>query len=82
MEKHQISDDYLREFFGIPGDEEGNAELEEIKSRLVRLQFKHGEDICRIDDEADGMYFLESGTAAVLNRGRLPSFRRRDHSAP
>ncbi len=68
MEKQQISDDYLREFFGIRGDEEGNAELEEIKSRLVRLQFKHGEDICRIDDEADGMYFLESGTAVVLNR--------------
>ena len=69
MEKQQISDDYLREFFGIRGDEEGNAELEEIKSRLVRLQFKHGEDICRIDDEADGMQQSPYGYEAYDEAG-------------
>ena len=68
MAKQQISDDYLRDFFGISGDEEGNAELEEIKSKLERVQFGHGQDICTIDGEPDGMFFLESGTAVVLNR--------------
>ena len=68
MSKQQISDEYLRDFFGIGDDDEGRAELAEIKSRLERVQFSHNEDICTIDSEADGMYFLESGTAVVLDR--------------
>jgi len=68
MSKQQISDAYLREFFGIGDDEEGQAELEELKPRLERLQFHHKEDIITIDSEADGLYFLESGTAVVLDR--------------
>lgn len=68
MSKQQISDAYLREFFGIGDDEEGQAELAELKPRLERLQFRHREDIITIDSEADGLYFLESGTAVVLDR--------------
>jgi len=64
----KINDAYIRTFFGIEDSDEGNAELEEIKRRLVRLQYENGDDICVIDDEADGMYFLESGTAIVLDR--------------
>lgn len=64
----RINDAYIQAFFGIEDTGEGRAELEEIKSKLIRLQYENGDDICVIDDEADGMYFLESGTAVVLDR--------------
>lgn len=64
----KINDAYLRTFFGISESEEGQAELEDIRSKLVKLQYENGADICVIDAEADGMYFLESGTAIVLDR--------------
>lgn len=65
---HRIDDDYIRDFFGIASDEEGDKELADIRSRLVPLRFDHGQDICTIDGEPDGMFFLESGTAIVLSR--------------
>ena len=68
MAKAVIDDAYLRHFFALEDDEEGKAECEKIRAKLERLQFSHGQDICRIDDEPDGMYFLESGTCAVLDR--------------
>ena len=64
----RINDAYIRAFFGIEDSEEGNAELEDIKGKLIRLQYENGADICVIDDEADGMYFLESGIAVVLDK--------------
>lgn len=64
----KINDAYIRSFFGIEDNEEGNAELSEIKQKLVRLQYENGADIIVIDAEPDGMYFLESGTAVVLGR--------------
>ena len=68
MPKLRIDDEYLREFFGIGADAEGAAELGRLRSNLERLQFEHNENICTIDEEPDGMYFLESGTAIVLDR--------------
>ena len=68
MEVRQIDDAFLRSFFSIPQGEEGEAELAEIRGKLIRKQFRHGQDICTIDGEADGMFFLESGTAVVLDR--------------
>ncbi|MBO4330534.1 MAG: cyclic nucleotide-binding domain-containing protein, partial [Oscillospiraceae bacterium] len=65
---HRIDDDYIRDFFGISADEAGAKELEDIRSRLVLMRFDHGQDICTIDGEPDGMFFLESGTAIVLSR--------------
>ncbi|MBP5166674.1 MAG: cyclic nucleotide-binding domain-containing protein [Oscillospiraceae bacterium] len=65
---HRINDDYIRDFFGISADEAGEKELADIKSRLVPLRFDHGQDICTIEGEPDGMFFLESGTAIVLSR--------------
>ena len=64
----KINDAYLRTFFGISESEEGQAELEDIRNKLVKLQYENCADICVIDAEADGMYFLESGTAIVLDR--------------
>ena len=66
MGDRQITDDFLRDFFGI--EEDSGAELEHIRSRLERIQFINGEDICVIDERPDGMFFLESGIAVVLDR--------------
>ena len=68
MPKQQIDKDYLRAFFGIASGPDGNAELEEISARLERMVFHNGENICTIDGEPDGMFFLESGTVVVLDR--------------
>ena len=68
MAEKRINDRFLREFFGIDDTPEGREELEEIKKKLVRIQFENGKDICTIDGEPDGMFFLESGTAVVLGR--------------
>lgn len=64
----RINDKYIADFFGIDMTEEGAAELKEIKSHLQRMVFEHNQDICKVDEEPDGMYFLESGTAIVLGR--------------
>ena len=68
MAKQVIDRDYLRTLFGIEDGPEGEAELDGIVGKLERLRFRNGEDICTIDGEPDGMYFLESGTAVVLDR--------------
>jgi len=66
--KELIDRTYLREIFGIAAGEKGEAEAAELADKLERLVFAHDEDIISIDTEADGLYFLESGTALVLNR--------------
>lgn len=68
MAHERIDNDYLREFFGIADDAQGRAELAEIRGKLTRLQFDNGQDICTVDGAPDGMFFLESGAAAVLDR--------------
>jgi len=68
MSKQQIDQNYLREFFKLGTDKEAERELARIREKLTRLQFEHGQDICTIDGEPDGMFFLESGSAAVLDR--------------
>ncbi len=68
MAKQYIDNTYLKDFFGIGEGPEAEAELDEIQKQLVRLQFANGEDICTIDGEPDGMFFLESGSAVVLDR--------------
>ncbi|MBQ9459387.1 MAG: cyclic nucleotide-binding domain-containing protein [Oscillospiraceae bacterium] len=66
MPKQRIDKKYLRDFFKLGENDE--AELVRIEKKMVRLQFENGADICSIDDEADGVYFLESGSVAVLDR--------------
>ena len=63
-----IDNEFLRSFFGLGTSPEETKELQNIRSRLVRLQFNNGEDICTIDELPDGMFFLESGVALVLDR--------------
>ncbi len=64
----RISEKYIGEFFGLLPDEAGKAELAEIKSKLKKIVYEHGHDIVTIDEDPDGMYFIESGTAVVLGR--------------
>jgi CRP-like cAMP-binding protein len=66
--KQKIDKSYLREFFKLGEGEEAERELVRLSKKLVRLQFENGQDICTIDAEADGFFFLESGSAAVLDR--------------
>ncbi|MCQ2496132.1 MAG: cyclic nucleotide-binding domain-containing protein [Lachnospiraceae bacterium] len=42
--------------------------LAAFRSKMVKVQFEHGQDICTVDAEPDGVYFLEEGTAEVLDR--------------
>ncbi|MCQ2539936.1 MAG: cyclic nucleotide-binding domain-containing protein [Acetatifactor sp.] len=63
-----VTKEYIRNFFCLGNDESSDAELETIYARLERISFENGENICVIDDDPDGMYFLESGTVVVLNR--------------
>jgi Na+/H+ antiporter NhaC/CRP-like cAMP-binding protein len=68
MPKAVIDDAFLARFFDLTDDEAGREECAVIRDKLERLQFSHGEDVCRIDEEPDGMFFLESGICSVLNR--------------
>ena len=67
MSERKIDEKYICDFFGIPDSPSGKEELEEIKKKLIKVTFENGKDIVRVNEDADGMYFLESGTAEVLN---------------
>ena len=62
-----INSSYIKQFFGLSDTPEGLAELSEIVSCLERLVYENGTDICVCGADSDGMYFIESGTAVVLN---------------
>ena len=64
----KINAKYIKDFFGIDDSPEGEAELAEITEKLKKIRFENGQDICTIDGDPDGMFFLESGTALVLGR--------------
>ena len=64
----KIDKNYIAAFFGIDDSKEGIEELTEIESKLSKVVFENGQDICKIDSEADGMYFIESGTVVVLDK--------------
>ena len=68
MSADHINNEYLRGFFGIEHGPEGDAEIARIRSKLTRLQFSNGQDICTIDAKEDGMFFLDEGSAIVLDR--------------
>lgn len=67
MTQPKTADGFIREFFSIGDTPEEEKEMDEIRACLKRVHFNDKEDICRINDDADGLYFLESGTAAVLD---------------
>lgn len=64
----KINDKYIKDFFGIGDDPEGLEELSRIKEKLKVMTYENNRDIITVDEDPDGMYFLESGTAIVLDR--------------
>ena len=68
MRNKNINQKYIADFFGIEDTEEGRAELEEIGSKLKRVVYEHDSEICRIDTDPDGMYFIEVGSVVVLEK--------------
>ncbi|MBR4345159.1 MAG: cyclic nucleotide-binding domain-containing protein [Lachnospiraceae bacterium] len=68
MSEGKINYTYLKDFFGIDDTPEGIDDIKKLSSRLIKVKYENGQDICTIDEDADGMYFLESGTAVVLDR--------------
>ncbi len=65
--KKKINQKYIASFFGLGDSEEDRQELEEIESKLIKVTYDNGQDICTIDSDGDGMYFIESGTVVVLD---------------
>ncbi|MBR6451566.1 MAG: cyclic nucleotide-binding domain-containing protein [Lachnospiraceae bacterium] len=68
MSDRRINRKYIADFFGIGDSEEDKAELAELGTKLKKIVYENGEDICRIDEEPDGMFFIEAGSVAVLDK--------------
>lgn len=68
MSGKQIDEKYISDFFGIEEGPKGKKEMDHIRKAMERMVVENGTDIIKIDDEPDGMYFLESGMAVCLNR--------------
>jgi Na+/H+ antiporter NhaC/CRP-like cAMP-binding protein len=63
-EAKYITRDYIRDFFQLTGAHD-RALLDFIMRSLVLKEYAHNSYICRAGDDADAMYFIESGTVAV-----------------
>ena len=62
----RINDKYIANFFGM--DLKENAkDIESIRSGLKKQVYTNNSDICVIDGEPDGMFFIESGAVQVLD---------------
>ena len=64
----KINEKFISEFFGMGDSPEEKKEIAGIAAKLKRIVFENNADICVIDDEPDGMYFIESGAVEVLGR--------------
>ena len=64
----RISDKYLKDFFNLDDSDESKADLDNLVGKLKKLTFEHGENIITAGEDADGMFFIESGAATVLNK--------------
>jgi len=62
-----ITPEHIAEFFKLP-----QAEAERVWAELKRLEYRNGEDIVRLGDAADGMYFIDDGTVDVLDSEENP----------
>jgi Na+/H+ antiporter NhaC len=58
----------MRDFFQLGDSEKDNALLDFIMSHLTLKEYPHNSYICRAGDDADAMYFIESGAINVLSR--------------
>jgi len=68
MEGDIISRAYIQNFFRLSESEQDNYLLNQIMSHLILKEYQHNSFIYRIGDEANQIFFIESGT--VLVRGK------------
>jgi Na+/H+ antiporter NhaC len=59
-------------FFKLNAPEHDKKIVRRLAESLYRHEYAHGEDICRIGDPADCMYFIEAGKVEVLNKEGVP----------
>ena len=63
-----ITPDYIRNFFRLSDSEQDSALVNQIMAHLTLKEYPHNSFICHIGDEADQMFFIESGM--VIVRGK------------
>ena len=63
-----ITRDYIRSFFRLSNSEQDSDLLDEIMSGLRLKEYDHNSYICRIGDEANEMFFIESGIIVVRGK--------------
>ena len=68
MEGKEITREYIRNFFNLSASEHDTALLDKIMPYLKPKTYAHNSFICRIGNEADEMFFIESGTAVVRGK--------------
>ena len=68
MDAKIITRDYIKDFFRLSDSEQDISLLNHVISRLQLKEYAHNSFICRIGDEANEMFFIESGT--ILVRGK------------
>lgn len=65
MAAQLITRDYIRDFFKLESSKQDTVLLDYIMLHLEEQDYTHNSYICRAGDEADGMYFIESGVIKV-----------------
>ena len=58
-----ITNVYIAGFFHLD-----NADADEVLQKLERREYVSGDDIVRLGEEADALYFIDDGTCDVLDR--------------
>jgi Na+/H+ antiporter NhaC len=64
----RITPRYIKDFFQLGGSERDKKALFAVMKCLARRQYLHNSVICRYGEEADRVYFIESGKCGVLGK--------------
>ena len=72
MSAKVITREYIKKFFRLNNSEEDAALLNLIMPRLKLKQYAHNSFICRVGDEANELFFIESGKVVVRGREAQP----------
>ena len=68
MDEKNINREYMQKFFRLTDSEQDSVLLDYIMTNLVLKEYEHNSYICRAGDEANEMYFIESGTIVVWGK--------------
>jgi Na+/H+ antiporter NhaC len=68
----RVTADYIKNFFQLSASEQDKKILVLIMKCLFREVYPHNTVICRCGEEADRVYFIDSGTCSVLGEDGDP----------